>query len=119
MNKEKKVIIELVMPDGENKSYEDLLNAIRQNFHDVFRGSKDYIDSNVVVWDNRCNHRDHKTFNEVGIVVDFTKTTNGLSAARKLKKAISNMYDNEMFTNMTIDTTANTKASKEDKNWNM
>ena len=100
-----KITIEIVVPNDKDTTYEGILYAVRQIFHEAFKGSDDYVDSNVVVYDNRCNTKDHKSFNEIGLLVDFTDTQNGLSVYRNLSTSLSKMTDNNLFTNMAGATT--------------
>ena len=77
----KKITIELIVPDNAGNGDTDLIHKARDTFHKNFKRNPDYVDSNVVVWDNRNGGEE---FTETGLIVDFTKCEDKITAATAL-----------------------------------
>ena len=96
----KKLSLELIIPDNFDGADTLLYNA-RAAWHKAFRGSQDYIDSNVIVWDNRNTTILDDSFTETGLIVDFGKCQDKIDADTRLRRAISTMLDLESYGAMT------------------
>lgn len=77
----KKITIELIIPDNTGNGDTDLIHKARETFHNGFKGNPDYVNSNVVVYDNRNGGEE---FTETGLLVDFTKCKCKLIASKEL-----------------------------------
>ena len=96
----KKLSLELIIPDNFDGGDTLLYNA-REAWHKAFAGSQDYIDSNVVVWDNRNLTILDNSFTETGLIVDFGKCQDKSDADTRLRKAIVNMLELDAYGAMT------------------
>ena len=92
----KKLSLELIIPDNFDGADTLLYNA-RAAWHKAFKGSQDYIDSNVFVWDNRNVTILDDSFTETGLTVDFGKCQDKSDTDTRLRRAISTMLDLESY----------------------
>lgn len=96
----KKITIELIIPDDAGNGDTDLIYEARETFHNNFKGNPDYVDSNVVVHDNRNGSEE---FTETGLLVDFTKCKDKLMAATKLVDAFVDLVQLPEYFGMVFD----------------
>ena len=95
----KKITIELIIPDDAGNGDTDLIYEARETFHNSFKGNTDYVDSNVVVWDNRNGSEE---FTETGLIVDFTKCKDKLMADTKLVDAFTELVQLPEYFGMVV-----------------
>ena len=98
----KKITIELIIPDNAGNGNTDLIYDTRETFHNNFKGNPDYVDSNVVVWDNR-NLNGGKEFTETGLFVDFTRCKDRVTAATALMNIFEEFIHLPEFVGMVHD----------------
>jgi hypothetical protein len=96
----KKITIELIIPDNVGNGDTDLIHETRETFHNNFTRNPDYVDSNVVVHDNRNGSEE---FTETGLVVDFTKCKDRITAATALMNIFEEFIHLPEFVKMVHD----------------
>ena len=96
----KMISIELIIPDDTGDGEASLINKARDTFHNNFIGNPDYIDSNVVVHDNRNGS---ETFDETGLLVDFTRCKDRVIAAAALMNTFEEFIHLPEFVEMVHD----------------
>lgn len=100
---DKKITIEMIVPDNAGNDVHDIVHEAREIFHNTFKGNQDYIDSNVVVWDNNMEIRKetHDTsFTETGLLVDFKNCKDKTIAAGKLMVAFTDLIKSPEYIGM-------------------
>lgn len=107
----KKITIELIIPDNAGNGNTDLIYDTRETFHNNFKGNPDYVDSNVVVWDNR-NLNGGKEFTETGLFVDFTRCKDRVTAATALMNIFEEFIHLPEFVEMVHDKTVTTDLAE-------
>ncbi|MBR1988160.1 MAG: hypothetical protein IKA36_03865 [Clostridia bacterium] len=93
----KKIQIELIVPDDAGNDAVDILHVARETFHENFKGNKDYVESRIVVWDNRDGGEE---FDTTGVIVDFDACENKYLAATKLFDAFKELVTTPEYIGM-------------------
>lgn len=96
----KKITIELIVPDNAGNGDTDLIHKARETFHNGFKGNPDYVNSNVVVYDNRNGGEE---FTETGLLVDFTRCKDRVTAATALMNIFEEFIHLPEFVGMVHD----------------
>jgi hypothetical protein len=103
---EKKIRIEIIVPENAGNDTNDLVYVAREIFHEAFKGCKEYVDSNVVVWDNNKYVRkdlNDLSFTETGLLVDFNaNNVNKADVADRLANAVFGLMDCPEYTGMLV-----------------
>lgn len=102
-NNEKKITIEIIVPDDAGNDAIDMVALARETFHGAFAGSEDYVNDNVVVWDNTdIAHKGVGPFNETGLVVDFKNCHNCNDVGTRFMEAITDLIGTPEWIGMTF-----------------
>lgn len=94
----KKITIELIIPDNTGNGDTDLIHKARETFHKNFKGNPDYVGSFV-----EDNLNGGKEFTETGLLVDFTKCKDKITAATALMNIFEEFIHLPEFVEMVHD----------------
>lgn len=97
------ITIEMIVPDNAGNDVHDIVHEAREIFHKTFKGNQDYIDSNVVVWDNNMEIRketNDTSFTKTGLLVDFKNCKDKTAAAGKLMVAFTDLIKSPEYIGM-------------------
>ena len=82
-----KVTIEIFTPDDAGNDVQNFAEFTRETFHVSFKGSQDYIDSNVVVSDDGSKDK----IKESCLTIDFNSCKDKREVSERLVKAFSDI----------------------------
>lgn len=108
----KKITIELIIPDNVGNGDTDLIHETRETFHNNFKGNPDYVDSDVVVWHATRHHNNNEELAVAGLIVDFTKCKDKITAATALMNIFEEFIHLPEFVEMVHDKTVTTDLAE-------